>query len=109
MARKSMVDSVKETADAVNKKIGQVAAEGIQKTRMIPQDFFPQTSSLIHLIEEVTNSTTEENVGAAQGKASEMSGKASGSASELSGEAKGKANEMMGKAQGKMEEMKGKM
>jgi len=37
VARKSMVDSIKETADAVNKKIGQVAAEGIQKTRMVPQ------------------------------------------------------------------------
>ena len=38
VARKTVVDSIKETADAVNKKIGQVAAEGIQKTRKTLSD-----------------------------------------------------------------------
>lgn len=49
-ARKSMLDSVKETADAVNKKIGQAAAEGIQKgrtSRPVPQISLEQELTML--------------------------------------------------------------
>ncbi|KAF2661534.1 hypothetical protein K491DRAFT_673840 [Lophiostoma macrostomum CBS 122681] len=81
IVRKSPVETVKDAAKAVDRKVSDAAVKGIE--------------------------TGEEAVGAVKSKLPETAGEAKGQAHEVAGEAKGKASELTGEAKGKAQELKG--
>lgn len=87
VARKSPVETVKDAAKVVDRKISDAAVKGIE------------------IGEEVTGKVKEaipETTGQAKGQAHEVAGQAKGKASELAGEAKGKAQEVKGEVNSKI-------
>jgi len=87
IVRKSPVETVKDAAKAVDRKVSDAAVKGIETGERATQ-----------AVKEAMPETT----GQAKGQASEMAGEAKGKASELSGQAKGKAQELKGEAKSKM-------
>jgi hypothetical protein len=103
ISRKTLTETVKETAEAVNKKIGQAAASGIQSARMSPRQQYWWWAKLIDSIEDTTNSAKASagmEANKAEGDAQQMAGQAKGDAQQMAGQAKGKAAEMEGQAKG---------
>ncbi|KAI4164969.1 MAG: hypothetical protein LQ342_001245 [Letrouitia transgressa] len=104
LVRKSAVDTAKDAAKNVDRKVSDAAVKGIEKGGK-------SKANLANI--EQASAKAKESVGLgakkAEGTASEVAGEAKGKASEVTGEAKGKAQEVTGKARGKAEEVKGKL
>ncbi|KAK5006889.1 hypothetical protein LTR16_009256, partial [Cryomyces antarcticus] len=93
--QKSPVDTIKETAKAVDRTISDAAVKGIEKGEQA-------TESL--------KAAAGLNASKAAGEASAMAGEAKGKAHEVAGAARGSdASAMAGQAQGVMSEMKGEI
>ncbi|KAL9104996.1 MAG: hypothetical protein Q9163_000093 [Psora crenata] len=104
--RKSTTDSVKETVDAINEKVGQAGARGIEKGRncALIRSFTEQSESATQRAKEAMGMGASD----AEGQASQMTGEAKGKAQEMAGEVKGKAQEMSGEMKGTAQEYTGK-
>ncbi|EWC43763.1 hypothetical protein DRE_07381 [Drechslerella stenobrocha 248] len=106
---KSVTESVKETVQGIDKKVGQTLAAGIDKaeqaTEAVKQtvgaakENSPTANQATESVKETVNSarqntpTAEEAKGMAKGKSQEVKGQVKGKANEISGKAKGAFNE----------------
>jgi hypothetical protein len=97
---KSVTDSVKDTAAAIDRKVSDAAIKGIEVGEVVAGKAKRVVIRKIHKTPEVA--------GDMSGKVSKMSGGVKGMAAEYTGSAKGSANEVAGKMKGAAEEVKGK-
>lgn len=130
---KSPVETVKDAAKVVDRKISDAAVKGIEiggtlctlsnKSSLNSQNpnpspsllpltlpfnpLPPHSTSYFHTI--LTPSFIEEVTGKVKEAIPETSGQAKGQAHEVAGQAKGKANELAGEAKGKAKEVKGEV
>ena len=86
-AQKSVVDSVKDAAKAVDRTISGAAVKGIEKGEDVAAAVKEQVP---------------ESKGEVRGQAKQAAGTVQGKANEVAGEAKGKAAELQGKAEKKL-------